>query len=162
LVYCFDQHCDLSARACARLEQLGFERVHDLIGGRAAWTALGLPTDGTIGDRNRVSAHAAEVPTVDADATLADVASLGEQPFPVPVVDRNGVLLGAVDANAASEPSSNPVVDVMEAAPRTIRPEVRVDDAVEQLRRDDLDHVLITAVNGVLVGRVVTDDLPAT
>jgi rhodanese-related sulfurtransferase len=161
LVYCFDQHCDLSARASARLEQLGFDHVHDLIGGRAAWTALGLPTEGSTGDRHRISAYVVEVPTVGIDATLAEVAGLGEQRFPVPVVNRDGVLLGAVEPRAASKPATTPVEDVMVPAPRTIRPEVRLDDAREQLRRDGLDHVLVTAVNGVLAGRIVTDELPS-
>ncbi len=162
LVYCFDQHCDLSARASARLEQLSFEHVHDLIGGRAAWTALGLPTEGTVADRDRISAYAAEVPTVAIDATLADVVGLDEVRFPVPVVNHDGVVLGAVEPSASSKPAATPVEDVMVPAPRTIRPEVRLDDAGEQLRQDRLDHVLVTAVNGVLIGRVVTDELPAT
>jgi rhodanese-related sulfurtransferase len=162
LVYCFDQHCDLSARASARLERLGFEHVHDLIGGRAAWTALGLSTEGTVADRDRISVYAAEVPTVAIDATLADVVGLAGLRFPVPVVNRDGVVLGAVEPTASSKPAATPVEDVMVPAPRTIRPEVRLDDAREQLRRDRLDHVLVTAVNGVLIGRVVTDELPAT
>jgi rhodanese-related sulfurtransferase len=161
VVYCFDQHCDLSARAAARLEQLGFQRVHDLIGGRAAWTALGLPTHGTLADRDRISAFATKVPTVAIDSTLGDVVGLEGQRFPVPVVNRDGVLLGTVAPDPA-EPASTRVEDVMLPAPRTIRPEVRLDDAREQLRRDGLDHVLVTAVNGVLVGRVVTEELPAT
>jgi rhodanese-related sulfurtransferase len=162
LVYCFDQHCDLSARACARLEHLGFEGVHDLIGGRAGWTALGLPTEGSVGDRDRISAHATEVPACAIDATLGDVSGLGEQRFPVPVISGDGVLLGAVEPGAAAKPPTTPVADVMVPAPRTIRPEVRLDDAVDQLRRDRLDHVFVTAVNGVLIGRVVTDELPAS
>ena len=47
-------------------------------------------------------------------------------------------------------------------APRTIRPEFGLDDAGAQLRKDRLDHVFVTAVNGVLVGRIVTEELPAT
>jgi rhodanese-related sulfurtransferase len=162
LVYCFDQHCDLSARACARLEQLGFERVHDLIGGRGAWTALGLPTEGSIGDRHRIAQFAADVPTVAIDATLGDLVGLDEERFPVPVVDRDGVLLGAVDPSAAAKPSTTPVAEVMAPAPRTLRPEVRLDDARKQLRDDRLDHALVTAVNGVLVGRIVTERLPSS
>ena len=126
------------------------------------WTALGLPTEGTAGDRHRISAYAAEVPTVGIDATLADVVGLDEQRFPVPVVDRDGVLLGAVEPSAAAKPATTPVEDVMVPAPRTIRPEVRLDDAREQLRRDRIDHVFVTAVNGVLAGRIVTEELPAT
>jgi rhodanese-related sulfurtransferase len=162
LVYCFDQHCDLSARASARLEQLGFEQVHDLIGGRAAWTALGLPTQGTIGDRHRVSGHAVDVPTAPIDATLADVPGLAEQRFPVPITNSHHVLLGAVEPSAAAKLPTTPVAEVMIPAPRTIRPELRVDDAADQLRKDGLEHVFVTAVNGVLIGLVVTDQLPGS
>ena len=63
VVYCFDQHRDLSARAACRLEQLGFTGVSDVIGGRAAWTVLGLPTEGQIGDRRRVSAFVLPAPS---------------------------------------------------------------------------------------------------
>jgi CBS domain-containing protein len=67
----------------------------------------------------------------------------------------------AVDAlPAPAKPPTTPVAEVMIPAPRTIRPEVRVDDAVVQLRKDGLDQVFITAVNGVLVGLVITDQLP--
>jgi hypothetical protein len=48
----------------------------------------------------------------------------------------------------------------MVPAPRTIRPEGRVDEIVEQLQRDGLDDIFVTAVNGVLLGRVVTAELP--
>ena len=160
LVYCFDQHCDLSARASVRLEELGFEHVHDLIGGRAAWTALGLPTEGEIGDQERIGQYVDKAPAVLIDETLSDVIDLGEHRFPTPVVDSDGVLLGAVEPSATELPASTPVREVMEPAPRTIRPEGRVDEVVEQLRRDRLDHIFVTAVNGVLFGRVVTDQLP--
>jgi rhodanese-related sulfurtransferase len=160
LVYCFDQHCDLSARASARLEELGFENVHDLIGGRGAWTALGLPTEGEIGDDGRVGRYVDKAPAVQLDDTVADVVAVGEQRFAVPVVGTDDVLLGAVEPSVAKLPGSTPVREVMTPAPRTIRPEGRVDEVVEQLRRDRLDHVFVTAVNGVLLGRVVTDELP--
>jgi rhodanese-related sulfurtransferase len=160
LVYCFDQHCDLSARASARLEELGFQNVHDLIGGRAAWTALGLPTEGETGDEGRVGRYADKAPAVQIDDTVAEVVALGEHRFPVPVVGTDDVLLGAVEPSDAELPGSTPVRDVMTPAPRTIRPEGRVDEVAEQLHRDEVDHVFVTAVNGVLFGRVVTDQLP--
>jgi len=110
---------------------MGFKQVHDLIGGRAAWTALGLPTEGEIGDRHRISHHVA----------------------------KGGVLLGAIDPAAGSLPPETPVERVMVPAPGTIRPEMRIEEVVEQLRSDGLDHVFVTAVNGVLEGLVVTDEL---
>lgn len=138
---------------------MGFEDVHDLIGGRGAWTALGLPTDGSVGDRRRISHHVTDAATVPADATMRAVADLGPQRFPIGVVDGSGVLVGAVDPVAASLPADTPVEGVMVAAPGTIRPELRVEEVVEQLRSDGLDQVFVTAVNGVLLGRAVTDEL---
>ena len=159
LVYCFDQHCDLSARMARRLDDLGFDPVYDLIGGRAAWTALGLPTEGAVGDRRRISHYVEVVPTVSPDHTIADVQALGESRFPVPVVDDDGVLFGAIHPTACGLPPATAVRDVMVPAPGTIRPELRVDEVAEQLAKDGLAHVFVTAVNGVLIGRVVTAEL---
>ena len=73
LVYCFDQHWDLSARLSRRLDELGFTAVHDLIGGRAAWTAMGFPTEGAVGDRRRISHHVTSVPALALDGTTGDL-----------------------------------------------------------------------------------------
>ena len=108
LVYCFDQHCDLSARLSRRLDELGFEQVHDLIGGRAAWTALGLPTEGSVGDRRRISQYVEVVDTLPLDGSIADLHELGEQRFPIPIVTDDGVLMGVVHPTAAGLPPTPP------------------------------------------------------
>jgi rhodanese-related sulfurtransferase len=159
IVYCFDQHCDLSARATARFDRLGFEQVNDLIGGRAAWTALGLPTEGEVGDRRRISHHLSPVASVPVDATIDSVAELGSQQLPVALLDEHGILLGALDPAALGLPGDTRVEDAMVPAPGTIRPELRVDEVVAQLRRDGLEHVFVTSVDGVLLGRVVVEEL---
>jgi rhodanese-related sulfurtransferase/CBS domain-containing protein len=159
LVYCFDQHCDLSSRAAARFESLGFGAVHDLIGGRAAWTSLGYPTEGSVGDRRRISKYVMTADSVAIDSKIGDVVALGPQDYPVPVTDGSNVLVGAVDPVATGLPQTTPVADVMIPAPGTIRPEMRVDDVVRQLAKDGLDHVLVTAVDGSLIGRVEVDQL---
>ena len=151
VVYCFDQHCDLSSRAAARLEAEGFTEVFDLIGGRATWTALGLATEGTVGDRRRISHHLSPADRVSFDATMADVVALGPRD-PVAVVGEADVLLGALHPTAAALPGDTPVARAMVPAPGTIRPAKRVDDVVEQLRRDSLDHVFVTTVSGALLG----------
>lgn len=138
---------------------MGFKQVHDLIGGRAAWTALGLPTEGQIGDQRRISRYVQEATTVPIDATVAAVKALGPQRFPIAVVDEHDVLMGAIGPTAAALPADTPVERAMVPAPGTIRPELRVDEAAEQLKSDGLDHVYVTAVNGVLVGLVVTEEL---
>jgi rhodanese-related sulfurtransferase len=158
LVYCFDQHCDLSGRATARLESLGFGAVHDLIGGRAAWTALGYPTEGSVGDRRRIAQHVSRPASVPIGATVGELAAEPDG-YPVPVLDDRGVVVGAIDPVAARLPPDTPVADVMIPAPGTIRGEMRVDDVVQQLAKDGIDHVLVTAVDGSLIGRVVVDEL---
>jgi CBS domain-containing protein len=126
---------------------------------RAAWTALGLPTEGAVGDRRRISHYVDVVPTLSPDDTIADLQALGESRFPVPVVDEDGVLFGALYPTAFGLPSATAVRDVMIPAPGTIRPELRVDEVAERLAKDGLDHILVTTVSGVLLGRIVTAEL---
>jgi hypothetical protein len=133
--------------------------VYELVGGRAAWTALGLPTEGTVGDRRRISEYVAKVPTLDIGSTVADLVALGEQRWPTPVLSDDGVLLGAVHPTASTLPPSTPIEQAMVPAPGTIRPELRIDEVLERLDRDGLDHVFVSAVDGVLLGLVVTEEL---
>jgi Mg/Co/Ni transporter MgtE len=120
---------------------------------------LGYPTEGSVADRRRISQHVSKADAVPIDATVGDVAALPTQDYPVPVVDESGVVLGAVDPAAIAPPHDTPVADVMIPAPGTIRGEMRVEEVVQQLTKDGLDHVLVTAVNGTLIGRVVMDEL---
>jgi hypothetical protein len=92
-------------------------------------------------------------------ATIADIRDLGESRWPVPVTSDDGILLGVVHPTASGLPPSTPVEGVMVPAPGTIRPELRLGETVEQLRRDGLDHVFVTAVNGALLGLAVTEEL---
>jgi hypothetical protein len=156
ITYCFDQHCDLSARTARRLEHEGFTEVYDLIGGRAAWTALGLPTEGSVADARRISQYVESPRVVDVAATIGDVRA-GDGP--IGVVDDDGVLLGSLDAAVARLPPQTPVARAMNPAPGTIRPEMRVEAVAKQLADDGLDHVFVTAVNGTLFGVVVTERL---
>jgi hypothetical protein len=99
------------------------------------------------------------VPSVAVDAKIADVRALGQQEFPVPVTSADGILLGALQPSAASLSADTPVERAMVPAPGTIRPELRVEEVTDQLSRDHLDHVFVTAVNGVLLGLVIAEDL---
>lgn len=135
--------------------------MYDLIGGRAAWTALGLPTEGQIGDRDRISGFVLAAASVPIDGTIADVVALGDQHHPVAVLGPRDVLLGALQPTAAGLAPETPVEQAMIPAPGTIRSEMRVDEVAQQLRDDGLDHVFVTGVDGVLVGLVVADDLHA-
>lgn len=155
IVYCFDQRCDLSARAAARLDQMGFTAVHDLIGGRAAWTVLRLPTEGSEGDRRRVAEFVVDVGTVSVDGSVADLPVAGSDP--IAVVDDAGVLLGAVDPVAAALTRSTHVTDAMVPAPGTLRPDTTLDEALAQLQRDHLPYSFVTTARGELVGLLRAD-----
>ncbi len=135
--------------------------MSDLIGGRAAWTVLGLPTDGQVGDRRRVSAFVLPARSVGIDATMADVRSVASDGRPVAVLGEGGVLLGVIQGTASQLPDNTSVESVMITAPGTIRPDLRVDEAVRQVREDGLDHVYVTTVSGVLVGLVIPDEIHA-
>jgi CBS domain-containing protein len=139
---------------------MGFTAVHDLVGGRVAWTVLGLPTDGEVADRRRVGALAAPTPSVPLSATVADLQRHGERAQAIAVVSDEGVLLGAVDTIARNLPPATPVEGIMIPAPATIRPDVRIDDALEQLRDDGLASVFVTTARGVLVGIIELDRPP--
>ena len=132
--------------------------MHDLIGGRATWTALGLPTEGAVADRRRVSNFVAEAPHVAMQATIGDVVALAPR-YPVAVVADGGIVVGALEETAARLPAETPVARAMLPAPGTIRSEMRVDDVLQQLRNDGLDHVFVTTVSGALMGRVFTEEL---
>jgi hypothetical protein len=132
--------------------------VYDLIGGRATWTALGLPTEGGVADRRRLSNFVSEAPSISMRATIADVRALSPR-YPVAVVASNGIVVGSLEETAARLPADTPVARAMVPAPGTIRSEMRVEDALRQLREDNLDHVFVTTVSGALMGRVFTDEL---
>lgn len=138
---------------------MGFTDVSDLIGGRAAWTVLGLPTEGQVGDRRRVSAYVLPAPSVGIDATVADAVAVADRDRPIAVLGSGGVLLGAVQATALQLPGHTTVESIMIKAPATIRPDLRVEAAVQQVRDDGLDHVYVTTVSGVLLGLVIPDEI---
>jgi CBS domain-containing protein len=134
--------------------------VYDLIGGRASWTVLGLPTEGYVGDSRRIAALARPAPRVSIDSTVADVVALGsDDDDVVAVLGCDGVLIGAVHAEARSLPPDTTVESIMIAAPATIRPDLRIDEVVPRLRKDRLDRIFVTAVNGSLIGTIVLEDL---
>lgn len=146
---------------------MGFEHVNDLIGGRASWTVLGLPTEGAIGDRRRISALLCQPFTVPIDATIGDAldsiaamaAPRADDEWPIAVVNRDAVLLGSLQPAALGLPRETRVDDAMTIAPGTIRPDLRVEEVAARMRDDGLDHVFVTAINGTLFGLAVLEEL---
>ena len=115
---------------------------------------LAKPTEGQIGDRRRISQYVATAPQVHVGATVADLPDDDGRGDPIAVVDDGGVLLGALQPVVRQLDGGTPVEQAMIPAPGTIRPDLRVEEVVQQLADDGLDHVFVTTASGVLVGLV--------
>jgi CBS domain-containing protein len=120
---------------------------------------LGLPTEGHVGDRRRISSVVQPAPSVSINSTIDDVLALGRVEHPIAVLGPERILLGALQPTARGLPGATPVEQAMIPAPGTIRPDMRIDDVAEQLQKDRLDHIFVTTVAGVLLGLIVTDEL---
>ena len=99
-----------------------------------------------------MGALASVASSVAISATIADVKLLGVVHHAVAVLGSDGVLLGALDPLAANLPQATPVDDAMVSAPGTIRPDVRIDDALKQLADSGLSYTFVTTARGVIVG----------
>jgi CBS domain-containing protein len=98
-------------------------------------------------------------PSVNVTATVADVIAVAVDDWPTAVVGADGVLVGAVAAGTRGLAPATAVEGLMIPAPSTIRPDIRVDDVIEQLQKDHLDHVYVTTGSGVLMGIVVREEI---
>jgi rhodanese-related sulfurtransferase len=162
VVYCFDYQCDLSARGAAHLERLGFGEVYDYVASKVAWLADGHPGAGRIRDRDRVGAIARpDVPTVEADACVADLrAVIGDWEVAV-VVDDERVVLGDVRRRLLELPDDTALATVMNTAPPTVRPSITRRELAQSMDRNGERQLLVTTLDGNLLGLVRRGDLDA-
>ena len=160
ITYCHDFQCDLSSRAAARLEHLGFADARDYVASKMAWMAAGLPVEGS----SDAEAHAASVadpavPTCPPTATVGEIrAKVKGWPIAV-VIDDERVVLGAIAADALDVVDTTPVEAVLEPGPSTVRPSISTRELADNLDDDGVGHVLVTTNAGVLIGLVRRDDL---
>jgi rhodanese-related sulfurtransferase len=154
IVYSADYQCDLSARAAWRLESMGFQEVYRYTAGKADWLAAGLETKGGEAKKARVR-HMIykDVPTCSLRERLQDVKSRRRpnQDIYVVVNDRN-IVLGVIQGKTWEANHQARVVDVMQPAPRTIRPDLEPKDAQKILRHYDAPSAIVTTSDGELLG----------
>jgi rhodanese-related sulfurtransferase len=160
IAYCYDHQCDLSARAAAHLEALGFGEAYDYVDSKLAWLGEGLPSEGLVSDDERVGALArCEVPRVPPGATVGDaVAAAGSEWEVVAVVNDEGVLVGSLRVERIAEPGL-PVQSVMDTAPSTVRPSITHQELAKSMDSDGQRFLLVTTSAGRLIGLVRRDDL---
>jgi len=146
----------LSSRAASRLQDLGFT-VYRYQAGKADWFAAGLPREGKDAGMPRVADIAArEVPTARPEEKVGDVRKrLGTGNVePLIVVDADRVVLGLVASESLNADPQSPIEDVMDPAPVTFRPNLRVGEMPAYFKKEGIQHALVTTSDGVLVGLV--------
>jgi CBS domain-containing protein len=145
----------MSARAASRLATLGFTNVYRYQAGRADWFAAGLPREGRDAHVPRVADVAKrDVQTCRLDERVGDlrdrVSRGGGEPLIVADADR--VVLGLVSSDALAGDPAMPVEEVMDSAPVTFRPNIRTGEMPDYLKRQGVQHAIVTTSDGVLIG----------
>jgi rhodanese-related sulfurtransferase len=156
VVYCYDTECDLSARGAALLEAYGFDEVYDFAGSKTAWLAMGLPYEGTRPSAIRAGSIARPATTCAPDAKLADLPAAGPGGVVI-VVDDDDRVLGSIRPEHVD--GEGIALDVAHPAPSSVRPSITVDELGDSMRAAGERHVLVTRLDGVLVGVVERGDL---
>ncbi|SRR6266540_1527583 len=150
----------MSPRAAWRLESIGFTEVYDYVAGKADWGSAGLPLEGTRGSETRVGAYLRrDVPTCQLDERLSDVrirvrAAGSDTCF---VVNEAQIVLGRLGRTTLAREDDVSVEEAMSAGPSTVRPSVTLDQAVERMRRQNLNTLPVTTSEGRLLGLLERD-----
>ncbi|MBC2907043.1 rhodanese-like domain-containing protein [Streptomyces cupreus] len=155
VVYCWDWLCDMSPRAAARLEQLGFREVYDYVPGKVDWLAAGLPAEGpaarmlSAGDVAR-----RQVVTCRADAPVGLVLDrLREAGQEVGVVvDDEQVVTGLLRHREAEAHPDGRVAQVMRPGPATVRANEPLGPLLERMAKARVRTVVVTTPEGRLLG----------
>lgn len=160
VVYCYDHQCDLSSRAAALLDELGFSEVYDYVDSKVAWFAEGLPSEGLVDDSKRAIARVqSDLPTVAADASLKDVRA--DDWEVVAVTTAHNVVLGVIRPEAEGMSPDTPVAKAMQPAPPTVRPSIPLRELAETMDKNGESYLLVTTHEGKLLGLVRRADLDA-
>lgn len=151
----------MSPRAACRLEQLGFERVYDYVGGIADWRAAGLPVEGSGKHGLRVAdATSKGVPTCDVGERIGEVRDRARAAGweTCVVVSGDGVVVGRLRSPAWDSELDAMVGEVMEPGPSTVRPDAALEPLVGRMRKKSTPQVLVTDPQGVFVGVLFFED----
>lgn len=140
----------MSPRAAWRLETLGYD-AYDYVPGKTDWLAFGLPFEGSA---QLVGAQVTDLPTSALDDRLGAVRDrLEASRFGLlAVVNAEGVVLGRLNAAALDEADDTPVSSLMYEGPTTARPSEQLEAIVGRMQKADVDGVIITRLDGVLLG----------
>lgn len=153
IVYCWDEACDLSPRAAARLERFGFTTVYDYVTGKSNWLVQGQPVEGTLAEAPTAGSIAVrEVATCGLDDPVSSISAA----YCV-VTDADGVVHGIVEGGADLTGDQR-AEEVMRPGPSTFRPNVPIDEMASFMVERDLARAPVTTSSGVLLGVIERED----
>src|SRR2546425_7510261 len=162
VVYCWDALCDLSPRAAARLDQLGFE-VYDYALSKVDWMARGLPAEGSSAtEPTALSLVREDVATcaLDDDATTLR-ARIDPSPYGFALALRDRTVMGRVRRSRLDEAADGATAEtVMEPAPSTVRPHIALDELERRFQNGGAETLILTTPAAELIGVVRRADLP--
>ena len=143
----------MSARAASRLTGLGFT-VYRYQAGKMDWFAAGLPREGSEANVPRIADVAQhDVPTCRPEERIGDVRARVRRK-PVVVLDVDRVVLGLVGPDGLTGDPAAGVEELMDLAPVTFRPNLRVGEMPAYLKKQRVEHALVTTNDGILVGLI--------
>jgi len=155
----------MSARAAWRLISLGFAQVYRYKPGKIDWLANGLPVEGEEAGSPRVKDYARQdVPTCRLSDAIAQIRQRLQQTGAdvCVVVNEERVVLGLLTADLLDGHPQRPAAEVMASAPRTYRLSASPEKALDYMRRNQVDNVLVTTTDGQLFGVLKREDLEAS
>jgi hypothetical protein len=162
IVYCWDALCDMSPRAAARLEQLGFD-VYDYALSKVDWMAHGLPMEGTAAQRPTALSFVRE------DVAICGLADRVEEirrridasPYGFALVLADRVVLGRIRLTRLEDAPDDASAELlMESGPSTTRPHTDPAELERQFERSGTNTAILTTPEGELMGVARRSDLP--
>jgi rhodanese-related sulfurtransferase len=162
ITYCSDSLWDMSERAAVRLEHLGFDDVYRYAGGKADWTAAGLPRGGksasSLLSGDVVSREVATCHYLDPVSTALEVMRRGDHDRCI-VTDDSRVVLGSLSRSEAEDADPKiPAQEVMRPGSTTTRANEPLDELLDRLEGVERDHILISDPDGRLIGDLLVHE----
>jgi CBS domain-containing protein len=133
---------------------LGFTKVFDYMAGKLDWAAYGLPMekkDGAIYVGDHLQRQVPICALRDSIATVKERLAQSKMDL-CAVVNQHGVVLGACEAESLGADASRPVEEVMQNAPKTLRPSYPIEAAAKLLQKSGKTAILVTSSDGKLMG----------
>lgn len=151
----------MSPRAACRLQQLGFDRVYDYVGGISDWKGAGLATEGTAQPSPRViDAMRTDVPTCRLDEEMAVIGPrVADSGWDVCVVlDCDGLAIGRIRGAGLDAEPDQPASEVMEPGPSTVRADTQLQSLVDRMHKRNAPNVIVATPQGELLGALLRDE----